>query len=170
MTAHGLEEHVVERGDAGIHGRLAELMDRYELPLYRFLFVLVTDRDVAQDCTQDTFVRAYENLKRGKPVTPQWLYTVARNRAMDEFRRRRREQPDIEKLEQVPVEGIADGAAMRQAFAHLSADDRALLYLVAVEGFKPGEIASLLGIKVTAVRTRIFRARERFRLAYGERP
>jgi len=153
-----------------IHQRFIALMDRYETPLYKFLFVVVGDRDVALDCTQDAFVRAYENLSRGRPVNAQWLYTVGRNRAMDEFRRRRRESPDLETLELLPdrcANNPETATAMRQAFAHLDADDRSALYLSAVEGLTGAEIAEMLGISHAAVRMRVFRARERFRQAYG---
>jgi RNA polymerase sigma-70 factor (ECF subfamily) len=150
--------------------QLTDLMSRYETPLFRFLFVLLGDRDTATDCAQDTFVRAYDNLRRGRPVTAGWLYKVARNRAMDEFRRKRREGPALDALEALPATGeIAPeaSAAMQQAFAHLPADDRLVLYLVAVEGLGGLEIAEMLGIKPNAARMRICRARERFRLAYG---
>src|SRR5690242_17158149 len=74
------------------HQELDALMDRYEAPIYRFLAVMLGHREMAQDCTQDVFLRAYDQLRRHKPVTSSWLYTVARHRAMDEFRRRRRER------------------------------------------------------------------------------
>lgn len=162
-----------ERGEAAelsLPDQLTSLMDRFEAPLYKFLMALVGSHDVAQDCTQDTFMRAYENLRKGKPVTAAWLYTVARNRAMDTFRRRKRERPDQAELERVPTSGGTDAVALRDAFAHLPPDDRTVLYLLAVEGLHPGEIATVLGINANAVRMRIFRARQRLKLAYGAWP
>jgi RNA polymerase sigma factor (sigma-70 family) len=158
------------RSAADSEDQLTDLMSRYELPLFRFLFLLLGDRDTATDCTQDTFVRAYDNLRRGRPVSAGWLYKVGRNRAMDEFRRKRREGPAIDALEAFPATGepSPEGrVAMEQAFANLPTDDRILLYLVAVEGLSGLEIAEVLGIKANAARMRICRARERFRLAYG---
>ena len=150
--------------------RLTGLMNRYELPLFQFIFLLLGDRDAATDCTQDTFVRAFDNLRRGRPVNAGWLYKVARNRAMDEFRRKRRQGPALDTLEAMPASadiGPEGTVAMQQAFAHLPADDRLVLYLVAIEGLGRLEIAEMLGIKPNAARMRICRARERFRLAYG---
>lgn len=60
--------------------RLTDLMNQYEQPLYAYLLVLAGDREVAADCLQETFLRAYQNLARGKPVNGQWLYKVARHR------------------------------------------------------------------------------------------
>ncbi len=148
-------------------------MDCFELPIYRFLFVMLGDRETAMDCTQDTFIRAYENLRRGRPVNAGWLYTVARNRAMDHFRRSRHRQVDLERAELLPVDGVdaaEEWVAMRDAFAQLPADDRTVLYLAAIEGLPGPEIAERLGISPHAVRMRIHRARQRFRLAYGGTP
>jgi len=157
-------------GDGSVDDRLVALMDRYERSLYRFLYVLLGDCDVATDCTQDTFVRAYDNLRKGKPVNARWLFTVGRNRAMDEFRRQRREPHGLEALEGSMTDSQAEPhlwLGMREAFAQLTPDDRTVLYLSAVEGLSGAEIGEMLDLKTTAVRVRISRARRRFKLAYG---
>src|SRR5690349_21094989 len=91
------------------HDRLlAALMRDHERQLYSFILTLVRDADTAMDCIQDTFLRAYEALRKGKSINTAWLYTVARNRAMDEFRRKRRLHPDGEALEHLPVHQSSD--------------------------------------------------------------
>jgi RNA polymerase sigma-70 factor (ECF subfamily) len=147
-------------------------MNEYERPIYNFLLAMVRDPDVALDCTQDTFLRAYEHLNRGKEIRAAWLYTVARNRAMDEFRRRRRVEPDIETLEHLPAEArpAEDRLAVEAAMAQLSEGDREVLYLFDVAGFKTDEIGKMLGVRGSAIRQRLSRARARFRLAYGVEP
>jgi RNA polymerase sigma factor (sigma-70 family) len=148
--------------------RLIALMNDFERPIYNFLLALVRDADVAQDCTQDTFLRAYENLSRGKPVNGSWLYTVARNRAMDEFRRKKRIEPDADALEEQAIEHQTDRVLAVQAVLHkLSAQDREVLYLFDVAGFKTDEIGAMLGVRGSAIRQRLSRARERFRVIYG---
>lgn len=148
--------------------RLVQLMDEYERAIYNFLFGLVRDADRALDCTQDTFVRAFEHLRKGRPINAAWLYTVARNRAMDEFRRNKRVQPDLAALEEVPVHQRTDETlAVRQALDRLSPADREVLYLFDVAGFKTDEIGAMLGVRGSAIRQRLSRARERFRLIYG---
>lgn len=151
--------------------QLVQLMNAYERSIYNFVLTLVRDPDVALDCTQDTFLRAYQNLSRGKPVNASWLYTVARNRAMDEFRRKKRIEPDPEAIEQQHVEHETDRVLAVQAVLEgLSPQDREVLYLFDVAGFKTDEIGSMLGVRGSAVRQRLSRARERFRLAYGSEP
>jgi hypothetical protein len=89
-----LEAAPTREGEAD--AELVRLMNRYERSLYRFLYVLTGSQDVAMDCAQDAFVRAYDNLRRGRPVNAKWLYTVGRNRAMDEFRRKGHEAGNLE--------------------------------------------------------------------------
>jgi RNA polymerase sigma-70 factor, ECF subfamily len=154
--------------DISAEDRLVHLMEEHERAIYNFMFGLVRDTDRALDCTQDTFVRAYEHLRRGRLINTAWLYTVARNRAMDEFRRRKRVQPDLDTLQEIPVHQRTDESlAVRQVLERLSPHDREVLYLFDVAGFKTDEIGSMLGVRGTAVRQRLSRARERFRLLYG---
>lgn len=160
----------MSEADNRLDDRLVELMDQFERPVYNFLVALVRDSDVALDCAQDTFLRAYENLRRGRPVNASWLYKVARNRAMDEFRRQKRVQPEMETLEQVPVHEATDEVlAVQAVMAELSPADREVLYLFDVAGFKTDEIGAMLGVRGSAIRQRLSRARERFRVIYGVR-
>lgn len=58
----------IERGS--IDDQLVALIDRHETRLYRFLIALLGNTDAAHDCAQDTFVRAYDNLRKGKDIDP----------------------------------------------------------------------------------------------------
>jgi len=158
----------VPEADASVDRQLVELMNAYERPIYNFLLAILRDGDTALDCAQDTFLRAYENLRKGKPVNASWLYTVARNRAMDQFRRHRKVQYDDESLEQIAVhEPTEHVLAVESILAQLSPLDREVLYLFDVAGFKTEEIGHMLGVRGTAIRQRLSRARERFRILYG---
>jgi RNA polymerase sigma-70 factor (ECF subfamily) len=164
-----LEVRHVPEADAQVDRQLVELMNAYERPIYNFLLALLRDGDVALDCAQDTFLRAYENLRRGKPVNASWLYTVARNRAMDQFRRERKLQVDVDVLDQIPVHEPTERVlAVESVLAQLSPQDREVLYLFDVAGFKTDEIGAMIGVRGTAVRQRLSRARDRFRLLYGD--
>jgi len=143
-------------------------MNEYERPIYSFLLVLLHDPEAALDCAQDTFLRAYENLRKGNPVKPAWLYKVARNRAMDQYRRNRHVQSGMETLERVAVyERTEESIAMNSVLAQLSPMDREVLYLFDVAGYKTDEIGSILGVRGPAVRQSLSRARARFPDPYG---
>lgn len=164
-----------KRGGTGarseVDDQLVGLMARYKQPLYSYLLTLLADREVALDCTQDTFLRAYENLSAGRPVVARWLYKVAHNRAMDELRRRRKERIDMTALNEVPAEEsmFPDPAeGVRQVLGRLSPAEREVLHLSLVDRLKSAEIAAILGISPTAVRMRLSRSREHFRQLYGD--
>src|SRR5437660_53063 len=76
-----------------VNDKVEHLLDQYEQPLFAYLLALVGNRELAQDCTQDTFLRALEHMGRGKDVNARWLYTVGRNRAIDHLGDRRRVGP-----------------------------------------------------------------------------
>jgi RNA polymerase sigma-70 factor (ECF subfamily) len=137
----------------------------YERPIIRYLEVLLGDEDLALDCAQDTFLRAYHHLLRGRPLSPAWLYTVARNRAMDEFRRRKPLRSGDEAMERIPADGeqAAHDAAVRRVMASMRTEDREILYLHTVDRFTTEEIATMLHIRPGAARMRLMRARDRFR-------
>ncbi|HEX6508442.1 MAG TPA: sigma-70 family RNA polymerase sigma factor [Chloroflexota bacterium] len=148
--------------------QLSSLMTEYERPLYNFVLTIVRDADVAMDCVQDTFLRAYESLRKGKIINTAWLYTVARHRAIDEFRRKRWIHPDAQVLEHVPVRHTTDeSVAVQSALEQLPRMDREVLHLFVIAGFKTDEIGDILGMNGTAIRQRLYRARERFRAVYG---
>jgi RNA polymerase sigma factor (sigma-70 family) len=156
-----------EQVEGAIRDELVKLIDRYEKPLFNFLTVLLGDRAAAQDCAQDAFLRAYEHLRRDRQVNAAWLYRVARNRAIDELRRRKRIHPDPERIESIAGRDADQlGSPVHDVLEQLSAGDREILYLFDVDGFEAREIGAMLGISRNAVHVRVFRARERFRKIY----
>jgi RNA polymerase sigma-70 factor (ECF subfamily) len=148
--------------------QLLTLMSQYERPLYAFLVVLVGLHDAA-DGTQETFLRAYEHLRRGQGVTKGWLYTVARHLALDQLRHSQRTCPHAEVLEQMPQPLASDCADLvRRTLARLAAEESEVLYLFDVDGFTTEQIAAILGTSGAAVRQRLCRARARFRTQWGQ--
>lgn len=153
--------------ESGPRDELVKLVDQYEKPLFNFLTVFLGDREAAQDCAQDAFLRAYEYLQRGRQVNAAWLYRVARNRAIDEIRRRKRIRSDLGTLADIAESDTAVRAGPAyHALALLSPNDRELLYLFDIDGFDAREIGEMLSISRNAVHVRVFRARERFRKVY----
>jgi RNA polymerase sigma-70 factor (ECF subfamily) len=133
------------------------------------LVALTDDREVALDCVQDTFTRAYEHLRQGKSVNTQWLFKVGRNRGIDELRQRKRQVSDQDALERAHAAAPTtdDLVSLQHAFRGLLPDDRAIMTLAVTEGLSGEEIAIRLGIRAGAVRMRLLRARERFRRVYA---
>ena len=163
----GLPQARSSRPDADAGEELDGLMGEYECSLVRFARSLLPDADLALDCVQDTFLRAYESLCRGGQVNRQWLFTVAHNRAVDELRHRRWLGPACEDIS-APFDGWSETSLLvQEVMDALTRRHREVLYLSAVLGYTSDEIAALLWTSAPAVRERLYRARQEFRRAYG---
>jgi RNA polymerase sigma-70 factor, ECF subfamily len=137
------------------------------------------DADAARDAVSETMVRAVANIGRYRPVPGTggfdgWLFGICRHVVLDAQRSagRRGYGPPPEIVSHAdPVEGLVsaeEAAAVRQAFALLSDDDRELLELRAVAGLSAEEAAAALRRKPGAVRMAQSRALSRLRRHLGE--
>jgi RNA polymerase sigma-70 factor (ECF subfamily) len=160
---------------------LAELLRQHDRALQRFAFRLCGSRDQAHDIVQDTYERALGGEVWRLPArhARAWLFVVARNRFLDECRRRRRQlslsDPASNVASAILASGQAPGAAdsaevveleeLNRAMARLGAKQQNALWLHAVQGLSYADIARRLQVPVNTVGTRIWRARERLRVA-----
>jgi RNA polymerase sigma-70 factor, ECF subfamily len=133
---------------------------------------------VAEDLTQDTFLAAVTELKKGKRVvTPiAWIYGIARHKLMDHYRAQERSErglaltgqaDEIEDEVIVPDEEEARERAT-SALASVAASQRAALVLCYVDGFSVREAAGILGKGEEAVESLLARGRASFKRAYLE--
>jgi RNA polymerase sigma-70 factor (ECF subfamily) len=131
---------------------------------------------VAEDLTQDTFVAAISELKKGRRVAAPiaWIYGIARHKLLDYYRRQERAEPSLafeaDELADdlaVPDDARARGRAVT-ALASVAASQRAALVLCYVDGFSMAETAALLGKSVEAVESLLVRGRQSFKRAYEE--
>lgn len=154
-----------------------ELVRRSLQPLYAFVRRLIGgDPADADDVVQESFIKAFRHLRRYDPARPwrTWLYTIARNSAIDWMRTHRtiafshidtddREPfgdriPDEQPL---PDELLRRGQLTQEVEAlleELSPDSRSILLLHYVDGFPFEEIARTLGMPAATVRSRHHRA------------
>ena len=133
---------------------------------------------VAEDLTQETFLAAVAELKKGRRVaTPiGWIYGIARHKLLDHYRRQERtereqavafEANEVENELVVPDDSRARERAI-EALASVAASQRAALVLCYVDGFSVAEAATRLGKSVEAVESLLARGRQSFKRAYEE--
>lgn len=128
---------------------------------------MVGDRAVAEELTQDVFVRAWEKiaLYRGESAFGTWLHRVAVNVVLShrksEARRRGREEDGEQHVNMHPGRSDSPGARMdlEQAIAALPPGARRVFVLFDVEGYRHEEIADLLGITAGGSKAQLHRAR-----------
>uniref|UniRef100_UPI001F2288C6 sigma-70 family RNA polymerase sigma factor n=1 Tax=Thermomonospora amylolytica TaxID=1411117 RepID=UPI001F2288C6 len=134
------------------------------------------DRQQAEDIVQETLLRAWRHpdALTGRPVRP-WLFTVARNLAVDAHRARQSRPPETGLSEQAPLpaEDDLDRAleswTVAEALADLSPAHRAVILETYYRGRSVAEAARVLGIPPGTVKSRTYYALRALRLALEER-
>ena len=157
---------------------LDALYTAYKSRIYTFLLRFLADPELADDVTQEVFTKAFHalpKLERETKVLP-WLYRVASNTAIDHVRRRKRfiwlRMTAIQHTPAEPRAADAVGAVgerehLQAVLRTLPPENAVALLLHALEGYSYREIAEIQGCSLTAVRSRIARARTAFKAAYA---
>lgn len=153
---------LIRAAAAGDLDAFEQLVRRYQEPVWRFLRGLVSDRALAEDLAQETFLRAFHRLDtfgfRSRFST--WLFQIARNLAVDALRSRERRRALPFRIgPPAPPPGIELGTELATAVDTLSPKLREALLLVEVMGFSCREAAAVLGIPDGTVKSRLFHAR-----------
>lgn len=154
--------------------RFEALCSRFRPDVFRFAFWLARDRAVAEDIVQETFMRAWravDTLADPEAARP-WLLTIARREHARLYERRRLETVDIDELAMRDDPALAapvgeDLSEVRAAILALEPDYREPLVLQVLFGYSTDEIAAHLDINPGAVLTRLFRARQKLKVALG---
>ena len=138
--------------------QLSELFARYGDDVYRFAYSFTRHAADAEDVCQSVFCRLAEGrteLEPGKEKA--WLLACAANACKNRFR-------FLKRWQSLPLEAAADvpggnGGEVLEAVLSLPEKYRAPVHLYYYEGYSQGEIADILGLRLTAVQTRMQRAR-----------
>ena len=155
--------------------RLAELFDNEFDAIYRFCLARTGDTAVADDAASETFMAAARLFadRRGHEVSRPWLYVVAKNRMIDQWRSHERNRRRIQRLSQQPQSSTADPFAtspvadqVLAALASLSERQRAALALRYLDEQSVSEVAEQLDLTYKAAESLLARARRSFVAAW----
>lgn len=138
------------------------LVSRWETRIYNYLYRFTANPEDAMDVSQDTFLKAYQNLARLTDAGRfgPWLYRIAHNEAISHLRRRK---PETELLDRA-IGGSQGGRmapvevtlAVESALARLSEEQREAVILKVYEGFKFDEIAEILECPASTIKSRVY--------------
>jgi RNA polymerase sigma-70 factor (ECF subfamily) len=167
---------LVDRFLAGDQSAFEQLYARYHDKVFAISRGVLLDQEEAADAVQEIFTLVLRNLarfdKRSRFST--WLFRVAVNRSIQQARRARFKYKHVELTEAndrvQPEEPEYADPKVHAAMVKLSPNDRALLVLFYWDELSLNEIAESLACNVNAAKTRLYRARERFRSFYEEVP
>ena len=156
----------------------AELYERCFTRVYGYVASLLRDRSAAEDVTAQAFERAYRKrstYRSGRGTVEAWLFGIARNAALDELRRRKRQAELGDDHEDRTLPSPDDGAELalkrdvvRAALATLDPRERDLVALKFSGGLTNAEIARVLGTTESNAGTRLHRTVTKLRKACDE--
>jgi RNA polymerase sigma-70 factor (ECF subfamily) len=167
------DQHLIERVLGGETEAFGTLVHRWERHIYGLTLRMLGHSEDARDATQETFISAYTNLKhfRGDAKFSSWLYRIALNVCHSRLRRRSR-RPDASLEEQFEEVGFeppspAVGADervldeqvsthVRRALGAIPAEMRQVIIMKEYQDLKFHEIAEILDIPVSTVKTRMY--------------
>ncbi len=167
------EEEWIQHALKGDEAAYANIVETYQRPVYNLCYRMLGDPIDAEDAAQETFWRAYQNLKRYDPARPfpTWLLSIAAHYCIDQQRKRRipilsvdllpeEDAPDPAPNPERVVGDMEETSQMRRLLGKLGTQDRAAVILRYWYEFSEEEIARSLSLTVSAVKSRLHRARK----------
>lgn len=169
---------LVERFRRGDRAAFAELVVRYQGPVYNAAYWVVRRPEDASDVCQTAFLKAAERIEDYDPGYRfySWLYRIALNEALNLVRARGREEPLGEAVEpesdaagpEDRLDAMQRVERLRRAVMQLAINDRMVVTLRHFSELSYAEIADILEIEEKTVKSRLFEARQRLRMLLGD--
>jgi RNA polymerase sigma-70 factor (ECF subfamily) len=179
LAAVETDEVLVQRAQKGDTGAFDELVRRYTQIVYRVLYKILRHEEDTQDALQDTFVSAYRALPRFRQDArfSTWIYRIATNAALMKARARKTnlvsldhptddsdartawELPDWSATPDEEIMTVETRRIMEEAIQALPAEQRAAFVLHDIQNLSSAETAAAMSITVSAVNSRLHRAR-----------
>jgi RNA polymerase sigma-70 factor (ECF subfamily) len=181
------DQEVVLQAREGLEAAYRELIRRYERPIFSLIYRMVRDRALAEDLSQETFIKALNAIDSYRPEYKfsSWIFKIANNAAIDQIRRRELDTLSLDgsphattpdEIEatalQVSARGLSPlealesselGGQIEQAIGRLRPEYRSCILLRHVEGLAYEELAELMNLPLGTVKTYIHRARNELR-------
>ncbi len=155
---------------------MAALFEQHRAAVYAYLARMTRDGELAEEITQETFLKIYAARDRLSGIDNQraWVFRIATNTCLTALKRNRRfrwlpwESAEGQGPRLSEAQQLIERDAVERALSALSEEYRAPLLLFSHHGFKVAEVAAILGISEGAVKTRVYRAKEMFLRAYRQ--
>lgn len=168
-----VEVECLKLAQQGDQEAFTQIVETFQNPVYNMCYRMLGTPQAAEDAAQETFWRAYKNIKRYDPKRPfaTWLLSIAAHYCIDQQRRKRLPSLDLDEIIEFSAEDPAPNPESRtinsefsedvqRQLAQLSESDRAVLVLRYWHELSEEEICEALSISKSAVKSRLHRARQ----------
>ena len=170
-----LDEMTLARARRGDMGACEQIYRKFQQPAYSVAFRICQCRELSRDVTQEAFITAFSKIRQFRGDAPfwGWLRRVVVNHTISALRKLPR--ADVVELQEFHAhtdgdhERIGLSMDLESALSTLDREDRAVVWLHDVEGYKHKEIAGLFGKTESFSKTRLSRARTKLRAALERR-
>jgi RNA polymerase sigma-70 factor (ECF subfamily) len=177
------DKELAAQAAAGNERAFAELLRRYERPIFSLVYRMVRDRALAEDLAQEAFIRAFNAVSSFDPryKFSSWIFKIANNHAIDHLRKRKldtvsidgyphartaqeeeRTRLVVESENENPLEYVEHrelGDQIEHAIGQLRPEYRTAVLLRHVDGYAYEEIAGIMDLPLGTVKTYLHRAR-----------
>lgn len=166
------DRSLIESFQKGDDFAFVSLYNRHKSAVYTYCVKMLLDKDLAKDVLQETFIRVFENRDRllNAGSFRAWVFTIARNQCLNQIRRERRNVP-LERADHVeaptselPVSALEKSEQVdlvNRFLSRLKEDYREVLVLREYQNLSYEEIAAITRSTLSAVKSRLFKARRR---------
>lgn len=168
-----VETHWLTAAKSGDSQAFSHLVEAYQTPVYNLCYRMLGDAHEAEDAAQEAFIRGYKSMHRydvNRPFST-WILSIAAHYCIDQIRKRHMR---IVSFEEIPYQKFSDPSPGPEASLHtgemqeqvrglletLSAEDRAAVVMRYWYEFSYEEIASAMNMTISAVKSRLHRARK----------
>ncbi|MBP6575021.1 MAG: sigma-70 family RNA polymerase sigma factor [Flavobacteriales bacterium] len=165
------EHEAIALAARGDHHAFAWIIGEYKHMVHTASYRILRHREEAEEATQDTFVKAYQNLGgyQGGSKFSTWLFSIAYRTAISQLRKRREATGSIDDLgahepterETLAVEAGDRTAALTKALAQLPEEDAAIVSFYYLEEMNVEEIVTVTGLGASNVKVKLHRCRKR---------
>ena len=161
---------LISRILAGESHVYADVVRTYQHMVYTVCHRIVHTAEDAEEATQDTFIKAYQNLRhfRGTSKFSTWLYSIAYRTAISHARKRNTDGEQIDPAVHMPIapndasiEQVEIRSHLEKALASLDPEDASILSFYYLEELSVEEIVTVTGLGASNVKVKLFRSRKK---------
>ncbi len=167
-----LEPEVISQAQRGDTEAFTQMVEAYQRPVFNLCYRMLGDAEDAEDAAQETFLRVYDHLKRYDPGRSfaTWLLAIAAHYCIDQLRKRRLTFISMDTYPNLPIPDANPGPEatfhihedqrrVQSLLTTLNPQDRAAVVMYYWYDFSYEEIAVSLNLSVSAIKSRLHRAR-----------